>query len=159
MKTIISALICSSLLSLSTFAAEVNAELKEKIQSINRKMAKAMIEGKATESVALYAEDAVSLPNYGPMLKGKEAIKKHHEQMEAAGMKFHSFDLNTVMLKKVDDIIHEVGTYTLSLTPPGLTQKIEDKGKYLTIWKQQADGSLQIVMDMWNTDAYPMMPQ
>lgn len=159
MKSIISALICGSLLCLSALAAEGDGELKEKIQNLNRKMAKAMIDGKATESLALYAEDAISMPNYSPMLKGKEAIKKHHEEMEAAGFKFHSFDLNTQMIKQVDDIIHEIGTYTLSLTPPGMTQRVEDKGKYLTVWKKQGDGSLQIVLDMWNTDIYPMMPQ
>ena len=158
MKTIISALL-STLLCVSALAAEESTDLKEKIQTLNRKMATAMIEGKAIESLALYAEDAISMPNYSPMLRGKAAIRKHHEEMDAAGFKFHTFDLTTLIVKEAGEVIHEIGTYSLSLTPPGLDQKVHDKGKYITIWKKQPDGSLQIVLDMWNTDAYPMAQQ
>ena len=157
MKTIIS-LTLGSLLTLSALAAE-NGDLKQKIQELNDKMAKAVVDGKPTESLNLYAEDAISLPNYSPILKGKEAIKKHHQEMETSGIKFHSFDLTTMMIKEAGDLIHEIGTYTLSMSIPGAPERIQDKGKYLTIWKKESDGSLKIVTETWNTDSYPMMGQ
>jgi ketosteroid isomerase-like protein len=36
---------------------------------------------------------------------------------------------------------------------------MEDTGKYLTLWEKQADGSLKIKVETWNTDKNPMMPK
>jgi ketosteroid isomerase-like protein len=29
---------------------------------------------------------------------------------------------------------------------------VNDRGKYLEVWKKQADGTWKCVMDMWNSD-------
>jgi len=34
-------------------------------------------------------------------------------------------------------------------------QPVVDNGKYLTVWKKQADGSWKVLFDMFNTDMPP----
>jgi hypothetical protein len=62
-------------------------ELKAKIEKINKEMQQAMISGQS--SYGHYAEDAVSLPNYGKMAQGIEAIKKSYAEMMAGGESPH----------------------------------------------------------------------
>ena len=153
-------IVCAALLlAASTFAAEPSAEIKEKIREINSKMAKAALEGKSAENLEHYAEDAISMPNYSPMLKGKAAIREHWKQMEEGGFKFNEFDSEIMALKEAGDVIHEIGTYSVSMTIPGMPEPVSDKGKYVTIWKKQPNGSVKIVLEIYNTDAYPAMPQ
>ena len=38
----------------------------------------------------MYAEDAISLPNYSPRMEGKAAFREHHTQMSKAGIKIVS---------------------------------------------------------------------
>jgi len=49
------------------------------------------------------------------------------------------------------------GTYELSETDAN-GKPMVDKGKYLEIWKKQADGSWKCVADMFNTDLPSMAP-
>ena len=44
------------------------------------------------------------------------------------------------------DIAYSTGTYTATIG--GAT----DSGKYLTIWRKQADGSWKVIEDMFNSD-------
>ena len=119
-------------------------------------MQQAMLSGNLTSGLAYYAEDAISLPNYSKMAQGIEAIKKSNEAMMASGMKMTKFETTTLMVSTCEDNIAEVGTYNMSFTMEGVPGEMSDVGKYLTIWKQQADGSLKITFEIWNTDTYPM---
>jgi hypothetical protein len=53
------------------------------------------------------------------------------------------------------DLAYDRGTYSMTVTPPGLAP-IEDHGKYLSIWRKQADGSWKITHAMFNSD--PPLP-
>ena len=139
----------------ASVAAQNNEELKAKIEKINKEMQQAMLSGNTTASLAYYSDDAISLPNYSKMAQGIEAIKKSNEAMMASGMKMTKFETTTLMVSTCEDNIAEVGTYNMSFTMEGAPGEMSDIGKYLTIWKQQADGSLKITFEMWNTDTYP----
>lgn len=52
---------------------------------------------------------------------------------------------------KSGDLGYTSGTYDWSYTDAA-GKSIRDKGKYLTIWKKQADGSWKVLFDMFNTD-------
>ena len=49
------------------------------------------------------------------------------------------------------DLALETGTYGWTLQPKSGSE-IKDKGKYLTAWKRQADGSWKVIRDIGNTD-------
>ncbi len=47
------------------------------------------------------------------------------------------------------------GTYQLVLAPPGAPGPVEDRGKFLEVWKKQADGSWKSYRDVFNSDMPP----
>jgi len=50
----------------------------------------------------------------------------------------------------------ETGHYDISMQMPKMEQPLNDKGKYITVWQRQSDGSLKILVETWNTDTNPM---
>lgn len=140
-------------------AAQSNDELREKIVKINKQMAKAMMEGNAQAALGFYTKDAISLPNYGEMVKGIDAIKKSNDEMLSSGMKVNSMEFNTLMVNTYGNMVSEIGTYKMNATMPGMAAPMDDEGKYHTLWEKQADGSLKIKVETWNTDKNPMMPK
>jgi len=150
------ALLMVTLLALSA-VSQTNDEIRDKIVKINQQMAKAMMEGNSQAALSFYAQDAVSLPNYGKMVKGIDAIKKSNDEMLSSGMKVNSMEFNTVQVNTYGNVVSEIGTYKMNATMPGMSTPIDDAGKYLTIWEKQPDGSLKIKVETWNTDTNPMM--
>ena len=49
------------------------------------------------------------------------------------------------------DMAYDRGTYSMAVTPAGAAP-IEDHGKYLTIWRKQADGSWKVARAIFNSD-------
>jgi ketosteroid isomerase-like protein len=161
MKTLlirsVAAFMMVTVLSLSA-ASQSNDELREKIVKINQQMAKAMMEGNGQATLSFYTKDAISLPNYGEMVKGIDAIKKSNDEMASSG-KVNSVEFNTVMVNTYGNMVSEIGTYKMNITMAGMANPVEDNGKYLTLWEKQPDGSLKIKVETWNTDKNPMMPK
>jgi ketosteroid isomerase-like protein len=131
-------------------------ELKARIMKNNEMLAKAMVDGNSQESMSMYTNDAVSLPNFGKMVSGIDAIKKSNDEMMSSGMKIKSVEFNTVSVNAYGNIVSEIGTYKMSVAMPGMTTPTDDTGKYLTLWEKQPDGSLKIKVETWNTDSNPM---
>lgn len=61
----------------------------------------------------------------------------------------------TVQAYLVGDLVWEIGTYSVTLSLPGMSQPVTDIGKYLTIWQKQNDGTFKIKLEIWNTDINP----
>jgi ketosteroid isomerase-like protein len=62
-----------------------------------------------------------------------------------------SLDIDEVELAG-DDWAFERGTYTIALTPKAGGTPIRDTGKYLTIYRRQADHSWLMARDIWNSN-------
>jgi ketosteroid isomerase-like protein len=144
------AFVCSPLL-----ADDDIAELKEKIEATSAEIIKATLAGDVETEYSYYTDDLLYMPNYAPMVKGKEAVKKQGQEMQEAGYKFHSMDFTTLDVWTCGDLVYEIGTYGVSLTIPEMPMPMADNGKYLTIWEKGEDGSLKIKIEIWNTDVNP----
>ena len=59
-------------------------------------------------------------------------------------------ELRTVELIEKGDVVEEVGNYRLKIQPEGQSP-FEDKGKYIVLWKQGADGKWRLHRDIWNS--------
>ena len=140
---------------ISALAQDEN-ELMSEVAEIGDTMAQAMIDNDTETMFSLYAEDAISLPNMSPRLDGIEAMRQSNEMMTAAGMKILSFDSSPTDVWQAGDQVIEIGTYVISLQVPGVPSPIDDKGKYLTIYVRDDDGSLKVKVETWNTDMNPM---
>lgn len=136
--------------------SQKSEDVKSKIEKINKEMADAMISGNSEAGLKYYAEDAVSMPHGSEMVVGKESIKKSNEEMMKSGFKIKSFEANTKDIQTYGNMIHEFGEFKISMSMPGMEGEMEEEGKYLTIWEQQADGSLKIKTEIWNSSTMPM---
>lgn len=136
--------------------SQTPAEYKTKIETINKEMAKYMIEGNTEKGLSLYTADAISLPSYEPMREGIAEIRKASEEMTKSDWKCKSFETATLKVIPNGNMITEIGTYKISMTMPGMDSPMDDHGKYLTVWEKQEDGSLKVKIETWNSDVNPM---
>ncbi len=137
-------------------SADSHDALLKELEALGDSLAEAMLADDLDTMLGMYTQDAISLPNYGPRMDGIEAFKQSHEQMAASGMKIVSFTSDPTDAWECGDQVIEIGTFVIVLEIPGMPQPITDKGKYLTIYVRQADGSLKIKAETWNTDINPM---
>lgn len=100
-------------------SAGENKELMKEVAAIGDALAKAMLEDDIDTMLGMYADDAISLPNFGPRIDGAEAFKKNHEQMAAAGMKIKSFTSDPTDVWAVANQVVEIGTYKIAIDMPG----------------------------------------
>lgn len=140
----------------STYAQQSARELQTQIEDINKELVKYMLEGNTEKGLAYYTDDAISLPSYEPMLQGIDQIRKAAQENAKSGMKVNSYEPTTVKVIPEGNMITEIGTYKINITLPGMSQPVDDHGKYLTIWEKQSDGSLKIKIETWNSDVNPM---
>jgi ketosteroid isomerase-like protein len=53
---------------------------------------------------------------------------------------------------KGGDFVYTIGTYSMTVSNPKDKKPITDRGKYLTVFKKQPDGTWKMVADMINSD-------
>jgi len=97
--------------------------------------------------VALFTEDAISMPPNQAAVQGKAAILAWEESFPPIS----NFQEQSVELEGQGDLAYDRGTYSMTVTPPGAAP-IEDRGKYLFILRKQADGSWKFLRVMYNSD-------
>jgi ketosteroid isomerase-like protein len=136
-------------------ASKKGDDLKAKVQAMNDKLAKANVAGDMDAVAELYAEDIIYMPNYAPMVKGKEAMMKQEEEMSKSGAKITSKTLTTMEVMDMGEMVLEVGTYVLSMDIPGMDQPWADKGKYVSLWRKTKGGGMEMAVDIWNTNVNP----
>jgi len=134
-------------------AANDPAVVRQSIEAANAKFTDAMSKGDTATMFANYADDATMMMAGAPAWNGRAAIATGlsgmMSQYAVTNPKFTTWD---VMVS--GDVAVETGAYEMTMQEKG-KKAINDKGKYLTVWKRQADGSWKIVRDIANTDLPP----
>jgi uncharacterized protein (TIGR02246 family) len=103
------------------------------------------------KAVSFYADDALQFHDKGPLAKGKTEIRAGWEQLEAEPGANLSFALTGIEVARSGDLAYEYGTFDFaSKDKKGKT--VDEKGKYVTVWKKQADGSWKVAADIANSD-------
>jgi ketosteroid isomerase-like protein len=104
----------------------------------------------ANGMVSYYSDDATVMPPNAPAITDRASEQKAWAAMLVPGAKI-SWTPNKVESAASGEIVYEEGTY--AVTVPGADGKwVDDKGKYLSVWKKQADGSWKEEEDMWSSD-------
>ena len=117
------------------------------IQTENPRFADAFSRGDWNAVTAYYADDAVLLMPNAEMMRGTAAIRQGFGAMQGMGATLKTATDHVV---QSGDLAYETGTYQMSMMPPG-GSLVNDRGKYLTVWRRQANGDWKIVADMINT--------
>ena len=136
-------------LNCSVFGADQQSELREARQAIdkgNAQWVEAWDKADASLIAALFAEDGVLLGRNGKFFKGpQQVLERMKPILEGAG-KGVKATVTTVDLWLNGDTAYETGTYSYKYQEKG--KPVTEEGRYVTIWKRQADGSWKIIMDM-----------
>ena len=105
--------------------------------------------------VAHYAEDAsVLLPNV-PLVTGKGPISEALKPMMGDPNFSLTFGPTKVDVAKSGDLGYTQGTYSMVISDPKTKAPVTEKGKYLTVYRKQADGTWKGVEDTFMSDAPP----
>ncbi len=134
---------------------ESQEDLTAKVEAIGEKAEKAFIAGDVETMLQYYSDDIISLPQDHEMVRGKNNLKKMTEAIMKSGLKFLSLESKTLEVKSSGELIYEIGTYSQSVVMPGGSEPVAGYGKYLTVWEKQADGTLKIIVEMYNTNKQP----
>ncbi|MCJ7502707.1 MAG: nuclear transport factor 2 family protein, partial [Acidobacteriia bacterium] len=102
-------------------------------------------------SVSFVADDALVLLANGPILTGKESIRKWASELMASPGFAMSWQPTKAEASRGGDLAYTVGTYQLTLNN-AKGKPVTDRGKYMTVWKKQSDGKWRAVADMANSD-------
>jgi ketosteroid isomerase-like protein len=100
--------------------------------------------------LSFYADDAVSLPANEELLTNHPDMRSSWIARLAPGVSL-SWTPMYVEGAKSGDLAYILGSYSKT-TKAGKDKPVADRGKYLAVWKKQADGSWKIEADMWNSD-------
>ncbi len=103
--------------------------------------------------VSYIAEDGSGLYPGGATLNGKAAIKAAMAPYFADPNFALEFHATKTVASKGGDMVYSQGVYTMTLTNPKTKKPITDKGKFLTVYAKQADGSWKAVADTFNSDS------
>jgi ketosteroid isomerase-like protein len=102
-----------------------------------------------------YADEAsLEFPEL-PILKTKDDMRKALKPFLDDANFSVAFAGDKVEVAKSGDLAYVQGHYTLTSTDPKTKKTVTEKGKYVTVYKKQADGSWKAVQDINNEDETP----
>jgi len=123
---------------------------KRTMTELNDVVRDAFNRGDVEACTALYANDAVLfLPGCAP-IEGRSAIEAFLGKSIAAGTKLISID--PIRTGVSSDVGYSAGTYRFD-TPATDGSTISNRGKFVTIFQRQPNGSWQAVVDSLLDDA------
>ena len=97
--------------------------------------------------MAMYADDAVVMPNNAPTVAGKAAIQKHQEQEFATMTAGNTISFETKDVFGDGNVVTEVGTTTVK----DASGKVTRTGKYMAVYEKR-DGKYLCIREIYNND-------
>lgn len=131
-----------------TRAADVEA-----VKAVEEAWVKETVAKDADKFVSYFTDDAVALYPGVATLNGKAAIKAAMVSMFGDPNFSITFQDKRFVASKGGDMVYSLGTYTATFSNPKTKKPSTDKGKYLTIYMKQADGTWKVVVDTYNSDS------
>ena len=131
-----------------THAADVQA-----LKDTEAAWSKAMEARDFEKGVGYFADDASLLAPSAPALNGKDAIRAALKPVFDDPNFSLTFQGSRFEVAKSADLAYIQGSYTMTMTDPRTKKSVTDKGKYVTAYKKQADGTWKVVADIVSSDA------
>ena len=108
----------------------------------------------AARAAAFYDNDGAMLAPNRPLLTGRKAIAEFiGRSFELKEYHIH-WHANQAEAARSGELGYTSGVHEMSFRKPS-GKLFFDKGKYLMIWKRQADGTWKVLFDMSNSDLPP----
>ena len=122
------------------------SEARKAIDKGNAQWIEAWDKADASLIAELFAPDGVQLGRNGKLFKGSQQVLEHMKPVLEGAGKGAKATVTTVDLWLDGETAYETGTYSYSYQENG--KPVKDEGRYVTIWKRQANGAWKIIMDM-----------
>jgi uncharacterized protein (TIGR02246 family) len=126
----------------------------KKIDDITQTAMKAALAKDFATWAALFLEDAVVYPPNEAAVKGRVAIRAWLEKFPL----MTEFKLNNEYVEGREDLAYVLGTYTMTMVPPGSPGPVKDSGKFVTVLRRQPDGRWLAAVDMFSSDLPAALP-
>jgi ketosteroid isomerase-like protein len=101
--------------------------------------------------MAYYSDDAVVLPDNDVTASNKEGVRKSVAGLLGLPGVSLKWQTTKAEVARSGEIAYTYGTYELTMKD-SKGKPIADHGKYVEIWKKQADGGWKCAVDTWNSD-------
>jgi ketosteroid isomerase-like protein len=151
MRVLIGAFVCAIVAFLSgcTASVDVDKERSALLATDSQWMRSAK---DADKFASFYAADASFYPAGSPVVKGQAAIRDEYKKLASAPGFGLEWTVTDSQIGAAGDIAYLTGAYKLELAGGG------EKGKYVTVWRKQADGAWKVTNDIFNADEPPPPP-
>jgi len=120
------------------------------VKAVLEEYGKAAEAGDAERFLALWMENGVKMSPNTPQLIGKEPLRKKTVAGFQAGRTHMVMDLQEVLVR--GDLAIARGLYTKDTTPTAGGATTHFDGKFLTVFRKQADGTWKIYIDSPNSN-------
>jgi ketosteroid isomerase-like protein len=125
---------------------------RDEVRDVLAALVKAVAEKDAKAAVACYEEDGIVLTPNIPMVRGSSALGDLFQGMIDSGV---TIEFDTTDLVEDGSLVVEVGHSRIhvELAHGSL---VTDPGKYLVVYRRQANGNLKMLFDAFSGDSAPM---
>jgi ketosteroid isomerase-like protein len=132
-------------------APDTRAADEAAIRAADLAWSKAAEARQAEAFVAYYTPDAILLPPNEPLATGHDAALKIIGDLMAMPGFSLAWQTSRVEVARAGDLAYSQGAYRMTFND-AKGNPVNDTGKYLEIWKKQADGQWKCIADMFNSD-------
>jgi uncharacterized protein (TIGR02246 family) len=131
--------------------ADTRADYEREIRALVAEWSSAAEAKHAEHFATFYAADGVLMVPGAPAIRGREAIEAAVREMMAAPGFHLTFSSDKVEVARSGELAAESGTYQLTTNDAQGNPQTEI-GKYVVVWKKQADGMWKVAYDIINAD-------
>lgn len=124
------------------------AQIRAEIVAVENAWAAAQNAKDVNALMAMYADDAVSMPDGEPMITGKAAIQRKQEADFAKPSKYASLAFETMDVYAQGDIVTEIGKSMYKDS----TGAVIGGGKYIAVFEKRGDKYL-CIREIYNKDS------
>jgi uncharacterized protein (TIGR02246 family) len=121
------------------------------IREIEIEWSKAQAAKDVERCMSFYADDASEFEPGKPMDTGKDAIRKSLAAFFAAPGASLTFQTAKVVVARGGDLAYTYGTNATTMND-AKGKPVNDKGKYVAVYRKQPDGKWKVVADIFNSD-------
>ena len=101
--------------------------------------------------LSFFADDASQLPPNTPIIIGIEAIRARQSEAFSRPGFAMSWQTTKVEVSRSGDLAYSYGPLQTTVDDAE-GNPVTDKGKWVTVWKKQPDGTWKVVIDILNSD-------
>jgi uncharacterized protein (TIGR02246 family) len=119
----------------------------QSVREVESAYLKAFAAKDAEKYFSYFADDATGLYPGASMLDGRQAVRNWVEPMFADPNLSWKMQSSRIEASEGGNMIYSMGTYIMTITDTSTKKVRTEKGKYLTIFRKQTDGSWKVAVD------------